>query len=63
MSAAQYFPWLRTAVQRAIDNQTLVPGRFIRVRKMKEQEEDGDLAAFAAAMQIVGATYVENPGH
>ena len=26
---------------------------------MKEQEEDGDLAAVAAAMQIIGATYVE----
>jgi hypothetical protein len=26
---------------------------------MKEQEEDGDLAAFAAAMQILGASYVE----
>jgi hypothetical protein len=26
---------------------------------MKEQENDGDLAAFAAAMQIIGATYVE----
>ena len=59
VSAAQYFPWVRTAVQQAIDNQTLVPGRFIRVRKMKEQENDGDLAAFAAAMQIIGATYVE----
>jgi len=26
---------------------------------MKEQEEDGDLAAVAAAMQIIGASYVE----
>jgi hypothetical protein len=26
---------------------------------MKEQEEDGDLPAFAAAMQIIGASYVE----
>jgi hypothetical protein len=26
---------------------------------MKEQEEDGDLLAMAAAMQIIGATYVE----
>ena len=59
VSACQYFSWVRTAVQQAIDNQTLVPGRFIRVRKMKEQEADGDLAAFAAAMQIIGATYVE----
>jgi len=37
----------------------LMPGRFIRVRKMKEQEADGDLPAFAAAMQIIGASYVE----
>ena len=36
-----------------------MPSRFIRVRQMKEQEEDGDLPAFAAAMQIIGASYVE----
>ena len=36
-----------------------MPGRFIRVRKMKEQEADGDLPAFAAAMEIIGASYVE----
>ena len=37
-----------------------MPGRFIRVRKMKEQEKDnGDIIAFAAAMQVMGATYVE----
>ncbi len=59
LSAAQYFPWLRTAVQHAIDHGSLMPGRFIRVRKMKEQEEDGDLPAFAAAMQIFGCSYVE----
>jgi hypothetical protein len=45
--------------EHAIENQMLMPGRFIRVRKMKEQEEDGDLAAFAAAMQILGSSYVE----
>jgi hypothetical protein len=43
----------------AIANQTLVPGRFIKVRRMKEQEQDGDLPAIAAAMQIIGASYVE----
>lgn len=59
VSAAQYFPWLITAAERAIDQRQLLPGRFIRVRKMKEQEADGDLPAFAAAMQIVGASYVE----
>jgi hypothetical protein len=47
------------AAQRAIDEGTLMPGRFIRVRKMKEQEQDGDLPAFTAAMQIIGASWVE----
>lgn len=59
VSAAQYFPWVIKAARRAIDEDTLMPGRFIRVRKMKEQEQDGDLPAFAAAMQIIGASYVE----
>jgi hypothetical protein len=59
VSAAQYFPWIILAAQRAIENQTLMPGRFIKVRKMKEQEADGDLPAMAAAMQIIGASYVD----
>ena len=59
ISACQYFPWVILAAKRAIEQGSLVPGRFIRVRKMKEQEADGDLPAFAAAMQIVGASYVE----
>lgn len=59
ISAAQYFPWVRLAAERAIAERTVVPGRFIRVRKMKEQESDGDLPAFAAAMEIIGASYVE----
>jgi hypothetical protein len=59
ISACQYFPWVRVIAERAIENRMLMPGRFIRVRKMKEQENDGDLVAMAAAMQIVGATYVE----
>ncbi len=59
ISAAQYFPWLKVMAERAIERRELVPGRFIRVRKMKEQEADGDLPAFAAAMQIIGASYVE----
>jgi hypothetical protein len=50
---------LITAAKQAIAQRELMPGRFIRVRKMKEQEADGDLPAFAAAMQIVGASYVE----
>jgi hypothetical protein len=59
ISACQYFPWVIEAAKRAIERQDLVPGRFIRVRKMKEQEADGDLPAFAAAMQIIGASFVE----
>ncbi len=59
ISAAQYFPYIRAAAERAIDGGYLMPARFIRVRKMKEQEEDGDLLAFTAAMQIIGASYVE----
>jgi hypothetical protein len=59
VSALQYFPWVISAARRAIADRTLLPGRWIRVRKMKEQETDGDLAAVAAAMQIVGATVVE----
>jgi hypothetical protein len=59
VSALQYFPWVISAARRAIANRTLLPGRWIRVRMMKEQETDGDLAAVAAAMQIVGATVVE----
>ncbi len=59
ISACQYFPWVRMIAEKAIAEEMLMPGRFIRVRKMKEQEQDGDLAAFAAAMQILGASYVE----
>jgi len=58
-SALQYFPWIIPMAEKAIAEKTLVPGRFIRVRSMKEQEADGDLPAVAAAMQIFGATYVE----
>ncbi|MFX0059317.1 MAG: hypothetical protein ACFE85_10515 [Candidatus Hodarchaeota archaeon] len=59
LSACQYFPFLIDLAKLAIENQNLVPSRIIRVRKMKEQEEDGDLLAMAAAMQVIGATYVE----
>ncbi|MFA9491572.1 MAG: hypothetical protein ACERK1_10125 [Anaerolineales bacterium] len=59
ISACQYFPYFVACIKRAIENDALVPGRFIRVRKMKEQEADGDLLAMAAAMQIIGASYVE----
>ena len=59
LSACQYFPFFIDIARDAIETQQLVPGRIIRVRKMKEQEEDGDLLAMAAAMQIVGVTWVE----
>jgi hypothetical protein len=59
VSAAQYFPWVIAAAERAIAQKSLMPGRFICVRKMKEQEADGDLPAFIAAMQIIGASFVE----
>ncbi|MFW9939168.1 MAG: hypothetical protein ACFFD5_16095 [Candidatus Thorarchaeota archaeon] len=59
LSACQYFPFFMDIARAAIKDQNLMPGRIIRVRKMKEQEEDGDLLAMAAAMQIIGATYVE----
>ena len=59
VSSLQYFPWVIAAARRAIADRSLMPGRWIRVRKMKEQEADGDLAAVAAAMQIIGASVVE----
>ncbi len=59
VSALQYFPWVIAAARRAIADRSLMPGRWIRVRKMKEQEADGDLPAVAAAMKIIGASVVE----
>ncbi|KAF0108729.1 MAG: hypothetical protein FD146_615 [Anaerolineaceae bacterium] len=58
-SALQYFPWIRPMCERAIKDGTLVPGRFIAVRKMKESEEDGDLPAIVAALDIMGCSFVE----
>ncbi|MHA2602425.1 MAG: hypothetical protein AM324_009880 [Candidatus Thorarchaeota archaeon SMTZ1-83] len=59
ISACQYFPWLIEEAKTAIANQDLMPGRFIRVRSMREQCDDDDVIAFAAAMQIVDSSYVE----
>lgn len=59
VSALQYFPWIREMCERAIQQRTLVPGRFIAVRKMKEAEADGDLPAIVAALDIIGASFVE----
>lgn len=59
VSALQYFPWVREMCEKAIQNKTLVPGRFIAVRKMKESERDGDLPAIVAALDIMGSSFVE----
>lgn len=60
ISALNYFPWLILQAKQAIEKQELMPGRFIRVRNMLEQVKDkGDTLAVAAAMRIIGASYVE----
>ena len=59
ISALQYFPWLIAEARQAIEQRQLMPGRFIRVRNMKEQVADDDIIAVAAAMSIIGASYVE----
>jgi hypothetical protein len=59
LSACQYFPFFIDIAKDAIEHRKLVPGRIIRVRNMKEQEEDGDLLAMAASMQTIGSTWVE----
>ncbi len=59
ISACQYFSFFMEQVRQALEKKELVPGRFIRVRCMKEQEEDNDLLAMTAAMQIIGATWCE----
>ncbi len=59
VSALQYFPWIRPMCEKAIAERSLVPGRFIAVRKMKESEEDGDLPAIVAALDIMGCSFVE----
>jgi hypothetical protein len=45
--------------EKAIAERSLVPGRFIAVRKMKESEADGDLPAIVAALDIMGCSFVE----
>ena len=59
ISAFNFFPWLVEEARKAIAKQELMPARYIRVRSMKEQIKDGDILAFAAAMQIIGASYVQ----
>jgi hypothetical protein len=58
-SALQYFEWIREMVEIALSEQSLVPGRFIAVRNMKESETDGDLPAIVAALDLMGASFVE----
>jgi bifunctional DNA-binding transcriptional regulator/antitoxin component of YhaV-PrlF toxin-antitoxin module len=60
ISALNFFPWLISQAQRAIERRQLMPARYIRVRNMAEQAAaGGDIVAVAAAMQIIGATHVE----
>jgi len=59
ISACQYFPFFMAEARQAVKNGELMPGRFIRVRCMKEQEEDDDLLAMTAAMKIIGASWCE----
>ncbi len=60
ISALQFFPWLIAEARQSIANGEIMPGRFIRVRSMSEQAKDsGDILAVAAAMQVIGASYVE----
>jgi hypothetical protein len=59
ISAFNFFPWLVEEAKQAIAKQELMPNRFIRVRSMKEQVEDDEILAFAAGMQIIGASYVQ----
>lgn len=59
ISACQYFPFFMSQARRAVERGELMPGRFIRVRRMREQEEDDDLLAMTAAMQIIGASWCE----
>ena len=59
ISGCNFFPWFIEECKKAIAEQSLMPARYIRVRSMKEQVEDGDILAFSAAMQVIGASYVQ----
>jgi hypothetical protein len=59
ISACQYFTFFIKQAKKALKNEELMPGRFIRVRYMKEQENDNDLLAMTAAMQIIGSSWCE----
>jgi hypothetical protein len=59
ISALNFFPWLIEEAKKSLTDQELMPGRYIRVRSMKEQVGDDDIVATQAAMQIIGASFVE----
>ena len=59
ISACNFFPFVVEEARKAIADGDLMPARYIRVRSMTEQVEDGDIAAFSAATKIMGATYVQ----
>ncbi len=59
ISACQYFPFFVTEAHQSVEKQELMPGRFIRVRNMAEQEEDGDLLAMSSAIQLLGSSCCE----
>ncbi len=63
ISACNFFPWLIEEARRAIENRDLMPARYIRVRSMREQVEDGEILAFGAAMEIIGASHVQTLDH
>lgn len=59
ISAFNFLSWLIEETKRSIEKKELMPSRYIRVRSMKEQVEDDDVIASAAAMQIIGASFVQ----
>jgi hypothetical protein len=59
ISACQYFSFFVSEVKQALEKQELMPGRFIRVRNMAEQEEDGDLLAMSVATKLLGSSCCE----
>ena len=59
ISAFNFFPWLIEEAKKSLAGKELMPARYIRVRSMKEQVEDDDIIATQAAMQIIGASFVE----
>jgi hypothetical protein len=59
ISACNFFPFMVEEAIKAVADGDLMPARYIRVRSMREQVEDGDVDAFTAATKIIGATYVQ----